>query len=309
MRLAPALTLLVLIATPAVTQQPAPPPASGSSIPPNYGYYNLNGGYTGEPVLGWSERRIEEDLGRGLLAIRKDERQVYVGWRLLKDDPEDIAFNVYRSTTGNTPVRINSEPIRATTDFIDTDADLTQPNDWFVRPVLGGEERGESGRTSLPANPPQRPYITVPLRDDVDTRSIHKLGIGDLDGDGEYDFVVKRPGGVTDPGRVRRSEDTFKVEGYRSDGTFLWRNDLGWSIELGTWYSPMVVYDFNGDGRAEVAIKTGEGDPRDENGRVFTGPEYVSVWDGTTGRQIARAPWIDRGQPSDWGGNGLEMEG
>ena len=127
------------------------------------------------------------------------------------------------------------------------------------------------------------------------------MGIADLDGDGEYDFVVKRPGGVTDPGQVRRSQDTFKVEGYRSDGTFLWRNEHGWSIELGTWYSPMVVYDFNGDGIAEVALKTGEGDPRDANGRVFTGPEYVSVWDGRTGREIARAPWIERGEPRDWG--------
>ena len=104
-----------------------------------------------------------------------------------------------------------------------------------------------------------------------------------------------------DPGIPRPSPDTFKVEAYKRDGTWLGRNDLGWSIELGTWTSPMIVYDFNGDGKAEVALKTGEGDPRGANARIITGPEYCSVWNGETGAEIAKVAWIERGKPSDWG--------
>jgi len=63
----------------------------------------------------------------------------------------------------------------------------------------------------------------------------------------------------------------------------------------------MVVYDFNGDGKAEVALRTSEGDHRQEDGRVLTGPEYCSVWNGETGEEIAKVDWIPRGNLSDWG--------
>ena len=269
-------------------------------IPPNYNFYMLNP-YPKPQSLGWAQERIEENLGRGMLVIHSEKGEVYLGWRLHEDDPEEIAFNVYRSTADGDPVKLNDEPIRKTTDFVDTRAPLDEENAWWVKPVLDGEEQEASGRAVLPASPPEQQYISIKLRDDLESEGIHKIGIGDLDGDGEYDFVVKRPRGAVDPGRARRSPDTFKVEGYKSDGTWLWRNDLGWSIEQGTWTSPMVVYDFDGDGKAEVAIKTGEGDPREENGRVLTGPEYCSVWNGETGEEIARADWISRGKPGDWG--------
>ena len=275
-------------------------PAAAQSIPPNYGAYTLNPHYDENAVLGWAEARIEEKLNRGLVVVPMEAGSVYLGWRLLKEDPENIAFNIYRATAGGQAVRLNEAPLYETTDFVDTGAPLDRENAWWVRPVVNGREEAASGRAVLPANPLVRPYRTVKLRDDL-PQGVHKLGIGDLDGDGAYDFVVKRPGGRVDPGQDRRSPTTFKVEGYTSDGRFLWRNDLGWSIELGTWYSPMLVYDFDGDGKAEVAIKTGEGDPRNEQGRVMTGPEYVSVWNGETGAQIARADWIPRGEPGDWG--------
>ncbi len=275
--------------------------AAQTSIPPNYSDYTLNPLYKENPTLGWAQERIEEKLGRGMVAVPISQGNVYLGWRLLKSDPESIAFNVYRSTAGGDAVKLNAKPLRKTTDFVDANPSLDHENAWWVRPVLNGQEQEASNRAVLPANPPEQQYISFKLRDDVQGRGIHKIGIGDLDGDGEYDFVIKRPGGRTDPGRVRKSTDTFKVEGYKSDGAFLWRKDLGWSIELGTWYSPMMVYDFNGDGKAEVALKTGEGDPRNENGQVLTGPEYCSVWNGETGEEIARVDWITRGNLSDWG--------
>ncbi len=184
---------------------------------------------------------------------------------------------------------------------MDTSARLEQENSWWVQPLVHGREGEPSAAFRLPAHAPARPYLVLRLRDDLATDSIDRVGIGDLDGDGEYDFVVKRPRGVVDPGTIRRSPDTFKIEAYLRDGTFLWRKDLGWAIELGIWYSPMIVWDLDGDGRAEVALKTGQGDPREPNGQVLSGPEYVSVWNGLAGDEIARADWIPRGKPSDWG--------
>jgi len=69
---------------------------------------------------------------------------------------------------------------------------------------------------------------------------------------------------------------------------------MGWSIEAGIWYSPWVVYDVDGDGKAEVYCKAGEGDPRDEKGLVRSGPEYMIKLDGQTGKVVAKMPWLSR---------------
>ncbi len=291
-----------LLALTAQAQEPTPTPEPPpSSIPPNFSHYTLNPNPK-PTVLGWAKERIEEKLGRGVSALRADASGVYLGWRLLKNDPDNIAFNVYRSTAGGPAVRLNSEPVQRTTDFLDAKAPLDRENSWWVRAVVDGKEQEPSVRATLPANAPARQYRAFKIRDDISATSIDKIGIGDLDGDGEYDFVVKRPGGVIDPSFLtRHSPDTFKIEAYKSDGTFLWRRDLGWSIQLGIWFSPFQVVDLDGDGRAEIAIKTGEGDPRDKNGQVFTGPEYLSIWDGMTGKDIDRTDWIPRGKLSDWG--------
>jgi rhamnogalacturonan endolyase len=271
-------------------------------IPPNLNFYSLHPGRKAKS-LGWAEERVEEDLGRGMLAIANKEGQIYLGWRLRKQDPADIAFNLYRQSAGDKAIKLNTEPIDKTTDFVDVAAALDRENTWWVRPIIAGQEQQIEATASatLPANAPPRQYISIKLRDDLPEDGIHKIGIGDLDGDGEYDFVVKRPRGRVDPGIPRPSPDTFKVEAYTQDGTWLWRNDLGWSIELGTWTSPMIVYDFNGDGKAEVALKTGEGDPRGADDRILTGPEYCSIWNGETGAEIAKVDWIARGKTSDWG--------
>jgi hypothetical protein len=281
------------------TQQPTPE-APASSIPPNFSHYTLNPNPR-PTTLGWAKERVEEKLGRGVSALRTGEG-VYLGWRLLKGDPAAVAFNVYRSTAGGEAVRLNAEPIRQTTDFLDAKAPPDRENSWWVRPVVADREQEPSVRATLAANSPVRQYRAFKVRDDIPAASIDKIAVGDLDGDGEYDFILKRPGGVIDPSFLtRKSPDTFKIEAYKSDGTFLWRRDLGWSIQLGIWFSPFQVADLDGDGRAEVAIKTGEGDPRDPNGQVLTGPEYLSVWDGLTGKDIDRVDWIPRGKLSDWG--------
>jgi len=234
-----------------------------------------------------------ERIDRGLIARPMAGGKVYVGWRLLQSDPADVAFNVYRRTAGAAPVKLSAEPIRKTTDFIDAAAPKGSEHAWFVRPLVGGKEGPASPEATATPADEALPYISIKLDG---KHTFQKVGIADLDGDGRYDFVIKQPDANIDPYEQywKPSPSTYKLEAYRHDGKFLWRFDLGWAIEQGMWYSPYVVYDLDGDGKAEVAVKTGEGDPRDSDGRVQTGPEYLTILDGATGKPITRVDWPSR---------------
>ncbi len=236
---------------------------------------------------------IQEPLGRGLVARPLADGSVYLSWRLLDSDPADVAFHVYRSVGRQRPVRLTEQPVRRTTDFVDRSAPRGQPCRWFVRPVQGGREGEASEAVSAVPGKAAPPYLSIKLQGPY---TFQKVGIADLDGDGRYDFVIKQPNANIDPYEKywKPSPDTYKLEAYTSDGRFLWRYDLGWAIERGIWYSPYVVYDLDGDGRAEVAVKTGEGDPRGPDGRVQTGPEYLTILDGQTGKKLAQVDWPPR---------------
>ena len=244
-------------------------------------------------VTGYARTRVEEKLDRGMLALPLDGGRVYLGWRLLKGDPERLAFNLYRGTGRMLPVKLNDKPLTKTTDFVDEKAPLDRDNQWYVKPVVNGKELAASTPALLPANPEVKGYLSIKLQGDY---TFQKVGLGDLDGDGRLDYVIKQPQDNIDPYQSywEKSPDTYKLEAYTGDGRFLWSYDLGWGIERGIWYSPYLVYDFDGDGKAEVACKTSEGDPRGPDGRVFSGPEYVSILDGETGKVETRLPWIDR---------------
>ena len=75
--------------------------------------------------------------------------------------------------------------------------------------------------------------------------------------DGVFDYVIKQPGAGhgLDPGTIRPSPDTFKLEAYngRTDA-FMWRYDLGWNMNMGVWWTPFITGDFDGDGKAERAV-------------------------------------------------------
>ncbi len=248
----------------------------------------------GSKVAGYATSRVREKIDRGVVAIRTSPTTVYVGWRLLNNDPPGAAFNVYRRIGDARAEKINAEPIRATTDFVDSAAPGGHCVYYSVRAANGGKEGPTSPEAEAVVSPGKAACVKIPL--DSKTATVQKVGIGDLDGDGRYDFVVKTPKENIDPYEKywSRSPDTYKLEAYRQDGKFLWRYDLGWAIERGIWYSPYLVYDFDGDGRAEVAVKTGEGDPRGPDGRVQTGPEYLTILDGRTGKPIARVDWPSR---------------
>lgn len=246
-------------------------------------------------------QRQMEKMDRGLIAVSQKKGHVYLGWRLLKRDAEKVVFDVYRSTDGKA-VKLNTTPIATSTNFIDRTVPKRGVHKWWVVPVVDGKEQKASKQVEAVKRDSETAYISIPLKGDY---TFQKVGIADLNGDGALDYVVKQPGWGTDPGEGhwRPSPGTYKVEAYLHDGTFLWSKDLGWNIEQGIWWSPMVVYDFDGDGKAEIALKTApmDVDYRKGEGRVLDGPEYCSVWNGMTGEEIARVDWIARGNVSDWG--------
>ena len=248
-----------------------------------------------------------ERLGRGVVARTTTEGHVYIGWRLLASDPPERGFHVTRRATIDEPRRLLTDrPITDLCSFVDTTG---AGKCWFYSVHHDGFlERPEVANTTwYDPNASGIDSLTIKLRGDY---RVNKVGIGDLNGDGIFDYVIKQPGGSIDPGRQRRSRDTYKVEAYNGqDGAFMWRHDLGWNINMGIWFSPMVVYDLDGDGKAEVALKTGPPAATPEQafispgGFVLEGPEYCAVLDGMTGEEIAKVDWIARGDPVAWGDN------
>ncbi len=233
------------------------------------------------------------DADRGLVAMPVKGGHVYIGWRLLAADPPDASFNVYRRETGGKPVKLNPKPVLKTTDFVD--ASCVKGTEYFysVRLVSQGKEKKPSAEVSPLWREEVKSCLSVKLDGG---HTFQKAGIADLDGNGRYDFVIKQPNDNVDPyiKYWKPSKGTYKLEAYRDDGKLLWRYDFGWAIERGIWYAPYVVYDLDGDGKAEVAVKSGEGDPRDDEGRVKTGPEYLTVLDGMTGGVVDRIDWPSR---------------
>ena len=164
---------------------------------------------------------------------------------------------------------------------------------YWVRPVFEETEFEACEKVRFKADAAKKlHYSSIKFEGDYRPQ---RIAVADLNGDSVYDFVIKQPSRGIDPAyQADTSGLTYKMEAYLADGTFLWRKDLGLGIEPGIWYSPYIVYDFDGDGRAEVAVKTGPPDARESDGRVRKGPEWCSILDGMTGEEITRADWLQR---------------
>jgi rhamnogalacturonan endolyase len=237
--------------------------------------------------------RAAENLDRGVVALPRADGKVYVGWRLLISDPADTAFHVARAESVEGPWRtITPEPVRQTCNFVDSEPG---GNSRYYRVEPAGGKGGLRVSKPVRAVDHKGGFLRVRLQG---KDRAQKVGLADFDGDGQLDYLVKWPDFNTDPyqqpGYWKKSEDTYKLEAYRHDGTFLWRYDMGWAIEEGIWYSPVVVYDLDDDGKAEVFCKAGEGDPREPAGHVKNGPEYLAVLDGLTGQVKKKLPWPSR---------------
>ena len=253
-------------------------------------------------------QRQMEKLGRGVLVLHSATSQAYVSWRLLANDPSDIGFNVYRSANGAAAVKLNSFPITNTTDYLDTTASFTVTNFWYVTPTnLTTHVAGTpSAPWGLAANSAVRQYFSIPLQPvaggahpPYDTKF---CWVGDFDGDGEYDFLVDR---LSTTGGVNQY-----LQAYKRDGTLLWQMDMGFnSTNTSNAYEPdaaaicvgdkdnVTVYDLDGDGKAEVVVRTANGTTCTNAAGVAmfsvttnnNVTQFLSIVDGLTGAEKARA--------------------
>ncbi|SEK30040.1 Carbohydrate binding module (family 6) [Roseateles sp. YR242] len=249
--------------------------------------------------------RVIERLGRGVVAVRSNTKNASISWRLLALDPTDVAFNVYRSANGATPVKLNSAPLTTATFYSDA-PDFTVDNAYSVRAVINGTEVETSSSFTLTANHAAEPVVRIPLSPVPGTGYYTKyVWVGDLDGDGEYDFVIDRIAPYAEDEYATGLGNQY-LEAYKRDGTPLWRIDMGHlstylynihpsaaTLSMGM-YDGVTVYDLNGDGKAEVILKIADG-VTFPNGDVFTeaNPEmqYIAVIDGLSGNLLAKAPF------------------
>jgi rhamnogalacturonan endolyase len=255
-----------------------------------------------------------ESLDRGVVAVNRGNGRVYVGWRLLAADPEDVAFNLYRSTGDGAAVKVNDQPITESTDWADNRVNTTVANAYFVRAVTDGIEQQPGEAFTLAANAPVRQYISIPLQTPPGYTP-NDASVGDLDGDGQYEIVLHQAGASSDNASSGFTDEPI-LQAYELDGTFLWEINLGINIREGAHYTQFMVYDLDGDGIAEVACKTADGtvdglgnvigdanaDWRSSDGYILDGPEYMTIFDGATGAELVTTDYIpQRGRVSDWG--------
>ncbi|WP_165067907.1 rhamnogalacturonan lyase [Paludisphaera rhizosphaerae] len=253
--------------------------------------------------------RLPEKLGRGVIAVPA-QGGMLVTWRLLGDDPEGAAFHVERSRDGGPAERLTREAVAGATCFLDATADVSKPLAYTVRPIGAGAV----GSYTVRAEDVGKPYRSIPLQT-LPGNTPNDAAVGDLDGDGEYEIVLKQEMRPRDNSQ-RGATGTTKLEAYTLAGSFLWRIDLGPNVREGAHYTPFLVYDFDGDGCAEVACRTADGtvdgrgmtigdakaDHRNADGYVLEGPEFLTVFEGTTGRELATVDYLpERGRVASWG--------
>lgn len=259
--------------------------------------------------------RQAENISRGLVAV-KVSNGVFISWRLLGTEQLPTSFNVYRNGT-----KVNPAPITNSTNLLDTAG--TTSSTYTVRAVVGGVEQPASPAVRVWANN----YLDVPIQappggrtpDGVNyTYSANDASIGDLDGDGEYEIVLKwDPTNSKDNSQGGYTGNVY-LDAYKLNGTRLWRIDLGRNIRAGAHYTQFLVYDFDGDGKAEIVCKTADGtvdgtgvtignanaDHRNANGYVLSGPEFLTVFSGQTGKALTTIDYVPpRGNVSSWGDN------
>jgi len=265
-------------------------------------------------------QRVMEKLNRGLVAVRTSYSKVFLSWRMLGSDPDDVAFNLYRDG-----IKINASPISDVTNYSDNAVSATE---YKVKTVINGVETGEEHIASVLATN----YFDIPMKipapmtmpdGSVCYYSPNDCSVGDVDGDGEYEIVVKwEPSNAKDNSQSGYTGNVF-IDVYKINGTQLCRIDLGKNIRAGAHYTQFQVADYDGDGKAEIAAKTAPGtkdglgnfiskgpaatanhaaDYRNTSGYILTGPEYFTVFSGLTGEELATANYNPpRGTVSNWG--------
>lgn len=316
------------------------------------------------------QKRYMEELNRGLIAtyrvkddrtVMSDEAGVYLSWRLFgTEDLANQGFDIYRSNSATGAFyKIGSTGAAAATNYIDKTGTLNYyykvvkagasaadvAKEKAVKPGTNNTAKGsEVGKGNSEKN--SFTYVDIPITlpeggtayNGVKyTYTSNDASVGDLDGDGDYELVLKwDPSNSQDNGIYKQCfTGNVYIDGYEiseNNNGYMWRIDLGINIRAGAHYTQYIVYDFDGDGKAEIAMKTAPGSKdglgryvtetgdtetirnADNNadyrrksgelkyqGRIFDGPEYLTIFDGETGAALYTTDYIARGNITDWG--------
>ncbi|MGN0593335.1 MAG: RICIN domain-containing protein [Ruminococcus sp.] len=261
-----------------------------------------------------------ETLDRGVTAAYTGSGML-VSWRSLATDDADTTFKLYQNGTfvadigADDPTNYFVAGATSADSFtIDTFVDGTMIEFAQAATILGTKNAGQSGA-----------YMDIPMNKPADqtmpdgttcTYTPNDCSVGDVDGDGQYEIIVKWDPSNSQDNAKDGYTGTVYLDCYELDGTQLWRIDLGINIRAGAHYTQYMVYDFDGDGKAELICKTSDNtwdgtgkvigdasaDYRGTNGRILTGNEYLTLFDGQTGAALDTIDYEPvRGNVSDWG--------
>lgn len=282
-----------------------------------------------------TEKRVMEKLDRGTVAVKTNDG-VYLSWRLLGTESlTNQAFDIYRDSE-----KIYTTGAHDATCY--TDSKGTADNKYTVVPkgeAIDKTEAVDVWTTNTTYKGRSVAYKDIAFKvpdggktpkDEEYTYTANDMSVGDLDGDGEYEYIVKWDPSNSKDNSVKGYTGNVYLDAYELDGTLLWRIDLGVNIRAGAHYTQYMVYDFDGDGKSEVILKTapgskdGEGNYVSKAGKNITkgddkkdyrnssgllmgkdgGPEYLTVFNGETG---AAMQTVDFDPPrsiltsSEWG--------
>lgn len=271
-----------------------------------------------------------EPLNRGVVAIKRPDGKVAISWRILRSDKKHEAFDVIRNG-----IQLNSKPLTENGAYYVDEHPLL--NEEAIYEVKGSNTNGQyTLRVDAPVG-----YLSIPLQKPAGGKvpsmegmqqrgrrggnwrdtgeyqyTANDCSVGDVDGDGQYEIFLKwEPTNARDNSHDGYTGPTL-FDCYRLNGEHLWRIDLGRNIRSGAHYVPFIVYDLDGDGRAELMVKTANGtidgtghvlgdstaDHRNKAGRILEGAEFITVFDGLTGRALDTKPYIpERGELKAWG--------
>lgn len=310
-------TVLAISSAAALNMSAYADSANTQQVSYNY-WYNSSTGYTDENV----HTRQMEKLDRGLIAIKTDGG-VYLSWRLFDSEDnifgsadKNVSFNVYRDGK-------KISEVATKTNYVDS----TVGTNYSVAPVINGVEGEKCDAVTvynnsyfdIPLSKPDDETIYDPSGNELATYSFFPAdcSTGDVDGDGEYEIIVKWTSSERDvgsPGDPAYS-GTVHLAAYKLDGTKLWKNDieLGKNVYSSAHTLQFLVYDFDGDGKSEVICQTslgskdGQGkyvsnaaqtdeeikaitdkenstaDYRSSSGVITKGEEFLTVFNGETG--------------------------
>ena len=277
-----------------------------------------------------------EHLNRGVVAFR-DGAQVIVSWRTLSSDAIGQPFDVFRNGQ-----KLNTAPLTKGGSFFIDSQPLTVDATYEVRGGSCDGSftlKADTPKGYLPLKL-QKPAAGTTPDGETFTYSANDASVADVDGDGQYEIILKwDPSNAHDNAHDGYTGPTL-FDCYRLDGTLLWRIDMGINIRSGAHYVPFIAYDLDGDGKAEFIVKTSDGtrdglgqiigdsladyrhrapenaqnptperewskynkQGRPKTGRILTGTEYITVFNGLTGEAMDTKPYIpERGNLKDWG--------